>query len=191
MTSNARAAISWLLAGCAAVPIAGPLHELAHLLAYHAAGMPEVVLHFNTVSGASPDHPGWALAAGAAAGPVMTLAIVAACIVGVWRLGPKPGLIAMGLVAPFRTFVPASWLVIHTLWGKANDANFDELNAARAAGWPPQPFMLLEVALVVAAIWWLVRAMPLDQRRMNVAAVAIGGGLGIAVYWTLGPLVLP
>ncbi|HEY2824653.1 MAG TPA: hypothetical protein VGI83_03820 [Gemmatimonadales bacterium] len=174
-----------------AVPVAGPLHELAHLLAYYAVGVPEAVLHFNTVDGASPNHPGWALAVGAAGGPLMTLAIVGACVLGVRRVGPNPALVGMGLVAPFRTLVPAFWLVIHTLWGRANDANFDELNVARALRWPPQPLMLLEIAIVATAIWWLVQAMPRQNLRLNVASLGLGGALGIGLYWAVGPLLLP
>ena len=191
MNSTLRGARPWLLWSALAIPVGTLLHELTHYVAYQWSGVHEVVLHFNRVDGASPDHPAWALAAPALAGPLLTLLILGACGVVIWRRGPAPAFAAFGLVTPFRTFVPAAWLVIHALWGRANDANFDELNAMRALKWPRPPVMLLEIALTALGVAWVVRSIPREQRKLAILSSAIGGGLGIAAWWTLGPLVLP
>ena len=175
-----------------AVPLSVVLHELGHLAAYRVLGIPGVVLHFSHVSGAGPDHPGWALATAEGAGPLATLAIVAICAILAATRGTGPATVALGLVAPFRVVVAAAWLSVHTVWGTGNSANFDELNLSRAMGWPAQPVILLELALVALALWWLTRALPPERRRALLASIILGGGLGVAAYWlALGPLLLP
>lgn len=196
--------------GAIAFPIAVLLHELGHFGAYVAFGFPDPVLgccsaswsgagEFATlfragdVEAAAAIAEPWQGAVGAAAGPVVSYLILIACVLAVRRFGPGPLslVFAVGLVTPFRWTWPFPILYL-VLRGARVSWGPDEMIVAALTGIPQSFFIVLALASLVLGYWFLVSAIPRDQRVRTLVPTLVGSVLG-GVLWVpwLGPLLLP
>ena len=194
--------------GTIAFPIAVLLHELGHFAAYTAFGFPDVVLRFASVGwkgsgkfisliragdveGATAIAQPWQVAVGAAVGPIVTCLTVIACVLAVRRLGPLSLILGVGLVAPLRWLV-AIPLLAQKLRGERRNSNVDEGWIAEVTGIPESLLVVLGLACLLLGYWFLVTAIPRDQRVRTVVPTLVGVALGgpLWVLW-LGPLLLP
>ena len=196
--------------GAIAFPIAVLLHELGHLVADAAAGLPEPVLHFGSagwtgsgefrrlwrkgdVEGAAVIAEPWQVALGAAAGPLVSYLVIIACVLAVRRFGPGPFslVLGIGLVTPLRWLIAIPILALK-LTGERRMSNVDEGWVAMITGIPESLLLLPGLACLVLGYWFLVTAIPRGKRLRILAPTSTGlvlGGL-LWVQW-LGPLVLP
>ncbi len=188
--------LAWATVAAVSAPLAILLHELGHYLAAAAFGFPGRALHYASATSAAgtAGFPAWQLGVEAAAGPFVTLAIVAACSYAVHRLGPRPWVVAPAFAAGVRTAVLGSAYLFVRLRRPAAtlSPNFDEFNVARAFGAPPELLVALSVLLILTAWLFLFRRMARGQRALPLLAIAVGAATGIALYGTmLGPALLP
>ena len=196
--------------GVIGFPIAVLLHELGHFAAFVAFGFPDPVLgccsagwsgagefarlfRAGDVEAAAAIVPPWQEAVASAAGPIVSYLTLIICVLAVRRFGPGPLslVFAVGLVTPFRwTWVfPILYLMLRgarVSWGP------DELIVAALTGIPQFFFIVLALASLVLGYWFLVSAIPREQRVRTVVPTLVGSVLG-GVLWVswLGPLLLP
>ena len=204
---------SWwaAVAGTAiAFPIAVLLHELGHFGANVALGLPDPVLRYASASwsgssefrqlwragdveAAAAIAEPWQVAVSAAAGPLVSYAVLLACVLAVRRFGPGPLslVFAIGFVTPFRWTwsLPVLYLILRgqrVTWGP------DEISAAALTGIPQWPVILIGLASLVLGYWFIVTAIPRGRRLRTVVPTLVGAALG-SVIWILwlGPLLLP
>lgn len=204
---------SWWAAGAGgavAFPIAVLLHELAHLVVYRIFGFPNLALRYAAVSwegtgefmrlwqagdfeGAAAIVEPWQVATGTAAGPIVSYLLVIGCVLAVRRFGPGPFsvVLGVGLVTPLR-WVGAIPILAAKARGARFTSNTDEGWVAMITGIPESILLLLGLACLLLAFWFLVAAVPRD-RRMRVLVPTSGGVVLGGLLWALwlGPLVLP
>lgn len=196
--------------GAIACPLSIVLHELGHFGAYVALRLPDPVLHFASagwtgasefkrlwrsadLEAAAAIAQPWQVAVGTAAGPVVTYLTVIACVLAVRRWGPGPGALVfgLGLAAPLRWLIGIPVLYLN-LRGNRTTSNTDEGWVAAITGIPETLLFLLGLACLLLACWFLVKAIPRNQRVGVVVPTLAGIVLG-GVVWVswLGPRILP
>jgi hypothetical protein len=188
-------AAAWAALAAVVAPVTVVLHEAGHLFAGLAFGIPGVRLHFASVSSDAVAFgaPEWQRAAMAGAGPLVTMAIVLGCCIAIARLGPRPLVVATGLVAGVRSLaiciVYLRARLLHP--GAPLQGSFDEVNAARGLGLSPELVIGVSTVVLAAAFAFIVRSLPPGERAEPFVAVSLGGGAGIALYLhLLGPMIL-
>lgn len=193
--SSWRDSSLWLWFGAAvlAAPATIVLHELGHFIAAHTFGFPDVVLHHGSVSDGAAEngYPRWQIGLKAAAGPLVTLAVVLGCCYAVTKVGPRPWAIAPAFAAGLRSVAIGGAYMFTRLRFPGSRGNFDELNAARGLGLSADLVVAANVGLLVAAWVFLIRRIP--QRRLRVLGATTAGavtGLALYIAW-LGPTLLP
>ncbi len=203
----------WLAGVCGgaiAFPFAVMLHELGHFGAFTAFGFPDPVLRFASASWSGSGEFGrliragdveaaaalvqpWQVAVGVAAGAIVTYLTVIACVLAVRRFGPGPLslVLGIGLVSPAR-WLGAIPLLALKLSGRRFTSHTDEGWLAVLTGIPESLLFLLGLACLLLGYWFLVTAIPRDQRVRVVVPTLLGVVLGglLWVLW-LGPLLLP
>ena len=198
--------------GAIAFPIAVLVHELGHFVAFAAFGFPGPVLRYASTSwsgsgefdrliragdveaAAALVQP-WQMAAGVAAGVIVTYLTIIACVFAVRRFGPGPLslVLGVGLVTPLR-WLGAIPIFVSKLRGTLQvPSNTDEGWLAALTGIPETLLLLLGLTCLLLGYWFLVTAIPRGRRirvviPTLVGSVAVGGPLW--VLW-LGPLILP
>ena len=199
--------LKWLRAGFAAAPLGILLHELGHYLVYLAMDVPNLALHYETVTWDSQEFwdavgredfaaaaavaPVWGVALAAAAGPLVTYAMVAACCYGCTRWHPYPVLVAIGYLSPLRILVG---LVhgVRVLLGHDPVASYDEVRVAALTGIPVQLLVAFGLLVVVISGAWLARYLPRGRRRVAVVSMLAGAVAGTGLYLGyVGPWMLP
>ena len=194
--------------GAIAFPIAAMLHELGHFVAFRALGFPDVVLRFSSVrwtglgefqrlmrtgdlEGAIEIAPPWQVAAGAAAGPIVTYLTVIACVLATRRFGPHSLILGVGLVSPIRFLVAIPFFAFELL-GKPTAPRADEALVALATGIPVSILFLAGLACLLLGYWFLITAIPGGRRLQALVPTSVGLVLG-GLLWALwlGPLLLP
>ncbi|HEY5721854.1 MAG TPA: hypothetical protein VIT45_05985 [Allosphingosinicella sp.] len=187
------AAVLGLLA-FAFTPVTILLHELGHLAIAFASGLP-AELHPASVSGGAhvgSGQPSALIALQAAGGPLVTVAMsLAAGLLYVRNPGRRWAL-AFAVAAASRLFVAAAWLVLRLVLlvlGRpyGGTPNFDEHNAARALGWPPEIAAMAATLFAVGLVAWLARHLTRGRRIAALAAMAAG----IVAANVLWPMVAP
>jgi hypothetical protein len=201
----------WLLTAAVAGPVGVVLHELGHYAAAVALGLPDVRLHFSSVSYANSEefwqtlaagdraaaaaiHPLAYAAATALAGPVVTALLSLACafVLAVSRPAEVVAAFcsAMALTAGIRSSVS----VYYMFWVRPTfpDArpSFDEIDAARA--FDIQIDWIVWPTLACIAVSWILTLPRLRPNWWLKAPIAlVTPVLGIALWSQVGPFVLP
>lgn len=207
-TSRWRTALRWGLAGLVATPPSVLPHELGHYLVDVALGLPDVTLHYASVSwsgngafwsairdgdfaAAGEIAPVAGMAVSAGMGPVATYLVVLACcfLCAKWR--PHPLLVAVGYFANIRAIGPGSVFVLQLL-GFGMSSGCDECRVSVLTGIPLGILVLPAIVSLVGAWIWLFRYFPRQHRWTAVASLVLGLALGLAAYaFLVGPLLLP
>lgn len=189
-----RSPAKWFAAAIIAAPLNILAHELGHFLTGLAFHHPRVVLHYTSVSSdaAGAGYPRWQLAIVAAAGPLVTVAIVLLCCYLAARYRPHPLIVAMGLFAPLKFSVGLVFLYYWISGVRNSSPNFDEFIVAKQAGISPFFPIFIGVAVLVGGWFLLVRSIPKSERILALAASIVGAIAGLALYGGLiGPWLLP
>lgn len=194
--SRIRRFLAWGGVAALAAPLGIILHELGHFVTAKAFGFPDLVFHYASVTdrAAEVGMPAWQQGVNAVAGPLVTLAIVLGCCVVARLRGPSPLAIAPAFAAGIRTFVVCGGFLIGRVLRphQVPRGNFDELNAARHLGIPPEVVTGASFLLLVLAWAYLTRRIPRSERWMALGAITMGTVAGIVLYvqW-IGPMLLP
>ena len=195
-SARRRTALRWGVAGVLAPPLTVPPHELGHYLVYAWLGLPDVALHYGSVSwtGSSAfwdaigqgDHaaaaaiaPVSGVATAYAMGLVATyLVVLACCWLSVkWR--PHPLLVAVGYLSSFR--ITASLAVLVLPWfGVTVRSTCDECQLSILTGVPVAVLTLPGLVSLVGAGIWPARCFPRREstRRRSLTGARIRCGLG-------------
>ena len=199
--------VKWSLAGFAGGSLTILPHELGHYLVYLAIDVPNLALHYESVSwdsqefweavgredyaAAAVSAPIWGVALALAAGPLVTYAMVAACCYGCdrWRLYPV--LVAVGYLCPLRLLV-ALVHGVRVLLGHEPSASYDELRVAALTGIPVQVLVAFGIIVVAISGAWLARYLPRGRRTVAVVSMLAGAVAGTVLYMGyVGPWLLP
>ena len=199
--------LEWSLAGLAVPPLAILPHELGHYLVLLAMDVPNLAMHYETVSWDSREFweavrredymtaadiaPIWGVALSSAAGPLVSYAMVAGCCYGCVRWRPYAVLVAVGYLCPLRLLVG----VLHgvrVLLGGDPPASYDELSVAALTGIPVQVLVGFGVAVVCISGAWLAKYLPRGRRALAVASMLAGAVFSAVLYLGyVGPWLLP
>ena len=199
--------VKWSLAGFAAGALTILPHELGHYLVYLAIDVPNLALHYESVSwdsqefweavgredyaAATVSAPIWGVALALAGGPLVTYAMVAACCYGCDRWRPYPVLVAVGYLCPLRIVV-ALMHGVRVLRGHDPSAGYDELRVAALTGIPVQVLVAFGIIVIAISGAWLARYLPRGRRTMAVVSILAGAGAGTVLYLGyVGPWLLP
>lgn len=187
----------WTLWSFLLTPLTLLLHEVGHLLAGLAFGLPGLQLHFSHVShGDVADRSAAVLSTIGFAGPLVTLVLALSGMAWVSLRKPSPWAFALVIAAASRFALAAPYTVFATLArlrGERMPAHgFDEYRAAEALGWSGLGALGVTTAFVMVVLVWLAVRLPRGQRR----AAWIGLLLGVVLGWVLwlgflGPALLP
>ena len=199
--------IKWSLAGFAAGALAILPHELGHYLVYLAMDVPDLALHYETVTWDSQEFwdavrredfaaaaavaPVWGVALASAGGPLVTYAMVAACCYGCARWHPYPVLVTVGYLSPLRILV-ALGHGVRVLLGHDPAASYDEVRVAALTGIPVQLLVALGIIVIAISGVWLARYLPRGRRTVAVVSMLVGAVVSTGLYLgCVGPWLLP
>ena len=199
--------LEWSLAGLAVPPLAILPHELGHYLVLLAMDVPNLVMHYATVSWDSREFweavrredyataadiaPIWGVALSSAAGPLVSYAMVAGCCYGCVRWRPYAVLVAVGYGCPLRLFVGVQHGVLVLLGGDP-PARYDELHVAELTGIPVQVLVGFGVAVICISGAWLAKYLPRGRRTLAVTSMLAGAVFSAVLYFGYaGPWLLP
>ncbi len=184
--------------GAIAAPATILLHELGHFLAGLALGTPDIALHYGSVSDSAAESgfPAFRVGVQALAGPVVTILLMAACVVALRKSPEHPLFFTALFAAPIRFAVGAVYLYFvaaAAFQGIApGQPNFDEFKAAQMLNFPVVPLLVAELVLTLALWSWAARRLSNAIRWPALAGTAIGIIAGIGIWIAvLGPLLLP
>ena len=206
-SSRAATLLAWSLAGLAVPPLVILPHELGHCLVLLAIDVPNVAMHYGSVSWDSREFweairredygtaadiaPIGGVALSLAAGPLVSYAMVAGCCYGCARWRPHPVLVAVGYGCPLRVLVGVQHGVIVLLGGDP-PADYDELALAALTGIPVQALVGSGVAVVCVSGAWLAKYLPRGRRTLAVASMLAGAVFSAVLYLGyVGPWLLP
>lgn len=183
--------------GFAVAPLTIIAHELGHYGMGLILGSPDLALHYGSVSDTAREQGVSSIRIGAQAlaGPVVTLLIMGACVLGL-RKAVHPIYVAALIAAPIRFAVGAVYLgfsIVAAMRGEPRgQPNFDEFNAAQALGFSLEPLLVFELAATVVIWLWMFRRLPKGSRISPILGATVGVGLGIGAWiGFLGPWLLP
>lgn len=184
VSDRAGPGVGYAIAMMVAVPAAGILHEIGHLVAALLGGFEQVSLRPMLVRAVFEGEPlAWQVAV-KVAGPIMTLALVtlgaAACVRG--KLAPWS--IALACAAPMRHFASLLF-VVSALLGRPLATPSDEAHIAQLTGtsiW----WGALAGVTTLAFGWWAasvaLRRLPKSDLGVAIGGLSTGAGLGWASY---------
>ena len=206
-TSRSTVALEWGLGGLLAAPFAVLPHELGHYVVLLMLGVPDLALHYSTVTwdlqefweavqradlgAAASVAPIWGIVISDAVGPLITYAIVAVCCYGCARWRPHPGLVAVALLAQARIAVGVIHMV-REMFDMSRPTNYDELRVSILTGIPVEVFVTFGLVVLLASGTWLLRYFPAGARLVAVISMVGGMGASMLLYARVfGPWLLP
>jgi hypothetical protein len=131
-------------------------------------------------------YPAWQRGVRAAAGPVVTWAMIVAGAVAARRHPRSVWAVTLGLVAPVRSALVAGGLLVSAALGRPlAAANLDEIDAATLLGFPAGPLLAVSGAGAAVAWWLVVRSLPAGRRSRIIGAAGVGGAAGLGLYLAL------
>ena len=205
--SRRTVVLRWGLGGLVAAPFAVLPHELGHYLVLLGLGVPDLALHYSTVTWGLQEYwvaiqredfdaaaavaPIWGVTLADAIGPLITYAVVAACCYGCARWRPQPALVAVAFLAQARIAVGVRHVARKAL-GVERPTNYDELRVAIVTGIPVEVFVVFGLVVLFVSGLWLARCFPRGQRVAAVASMTGGMAASLFLYANVvGPWLLP
>lgn len=178
-------------------PLTIVAHELGHFGAGLVLGTPDLALHYGSVSDSAREQgfPAARIGAQALAGPVVTLLIMAACVLGL-RKHAHPVFVVALIAAPIRFAVGAVYLAfslqVAIQGGTPGQPNFDEFKAAQALGFAVEPLLIAELVATIGIWTWMFRRLDRVRRWSSLSGAVAGVALGIGAWIAfIGPWLLP
>lgn len=205
--SRRATALEWGLGGLIAAPFAVLPHELGHYVVLLMLGVPDLALHYSTVTwdlqefweavqrgdleAAGAVVPVWGVVLSDAVGPLSTYLVVAVCCYGCATWRPHPGLVAVAFLAQARIAAGVIHVAREAL-GVERPTNYDELRVAILTGVPVEVFVGFGVTVLLVSGTWLARQFPAGGRVVAVGSMTAGIGAGMFLYARVyGPWLLP
>lgn len=191
-----RRAIGWAAWPLLLVPATIFLHEAGHFLAALAFGFPELAMHFSTIShGDVTDRPGWQSGMVGMAGPLITYLAIAAGICFNRRMPDARWPMAFAAAAASRLLVGVPYSVMSlamlAFGHRLNPPAFDEYKAGVMLGLPGNALLGLSAIIFFATLAWLALRLPKGERSAAWPGLLVGTALGWALWFTVGPVLLP
>ncbi|HKX82887.1 MAG TPA: hypothetical protein VJL58_01595 [Pyrinomonadaceae bacterium] len=175
--------------GIIAVPLTILTHELGHFAAYHLFGAANVRLHSASVSADKEMLSAGQTAAANILGPLISyLTIVLAYFltkkryVAFW--------IIVALAAPLGRIVNAVYIYFRAL-GYQPKPNFDEFNFAAGLGFDPLLIAVPTMVIVIGTFIYFGRKGWIEGGIRELASLLLGLVPGVAVWFAIGPYLLP
>lgn len=195
--SGFATALTYAAYGAVVAPLTIVAHELGHFGVGLLLGTPDLALHYGSVSDTAREQGFSAASIGvqALAGPVVTLLIMAACVLGL-RKRVHPLFVVTLIAAPIRFAVGAVYLAFSLQaaieGGARGQPNFDEFKAAQALGFAVEPLLIFELVATVAIWIWMFRRLERGTRLVSLLGATVGIAVGIGLWIAyIGPWLLP
>lgn len=188
--NNTISKIGWYsIIGIVAVPFSIVSHELGHYLAYVGFGVEGVVLRSASVSADKSALTRGQIAFATAIGPVITyVSLIAAGVL--LRYKYLPFLVMLGLAAPLGRVVNFVYVYLRAV-GYQPNPNFDEFNFARAIGVDPLFVAVPTAIAILITLVYFGRVAWKKEGAAGLIASVLGVALGLAVWFVVGPILLP
>lgn len=187
----------WALWSLVLTPFTLVLHEVGHLLAGSAFGLPGLELHFSHVShGDVSDRSALVLSTVGFAGPAVTIALALSGMAWVSFRKASPWAFALVIAAASRLALAAPYTILSVLARLRGERlpphGFDEYRAAEALGWPGLSALGVTTTFVFLVLVWLTVRLPRGQRLAAWVGLLSGVVLGWVIWMgSLGPALLP
>jgi hypothetical protein len=177
-------------------PVTIVAHEFGHLLVALLLGLPEPALHFSHIShGDISGRPMWQSGLVGIAGPLVTAGFILFAMLWVRRRGADRWAFALAAAAASRFFVGVPYTLAVALAAargvRLEPPQFDEYKAGEALGASGNLMLLVSTLLFFTAIGWLALRLPRGSRGVAWTGLFIGTVTGWALWFTVGPLLLP
>lgn len=181
--------IRYITIALVVVPLTIVTHEFGHFVVYKAFGASSVVLHAFSVTAEKDALSSGQIALAAITGPVISYITIAAAIYFTHkRYVPFWGIV--GLAAPIGRVVNFIYVYFRTA-GYDPNPNFDEFNFSRAIGVDPLGPAAITCVAVVAVFVYFSRAAWKAGRYSEIFSLILSIAIGLAVWSSVGPLILP
>lgn len=181
--------IRYISIALAVVPLSIVTHEFGHFVVYKAFGASSVVLHAFSVSAEKDALSSGQIALAAITGPIITYITIAVAIY-ITRKKYLPIWLIAGLAAPIGRIVNFIY-VYFRVSGYDPNPNFDEFNFSRAIGVDPLGLAAITCVAVLAVFAYFLRAAWRAGRYSEIFSLIVSIAIGLAVWSSVGPLVLP
>ena len=189
MNQNVARLLTYTVIGIVAVPLSILTHELGHFAAYHIFGAGNIQLHSASVSADKEMLSGGQIAAANILGPLITYLTIAIAYfltrrryIAFW--------VILALAAPIGRIVNAIYTFFRAL-GYQPNPNFDEYNFAKNLGFEPLLISIPTILIVIGTFVYFGRKGWVEGGIREVGALVLSLASGIAVWFTVGPYLLP
>ncbi len=184
------AKIGWCaLLGIFGVPFSIVSHELGHYLAYIFLGAENVILRSASVAADKSSLTNGEIAFATALGPIITYVTIVVSAV-VLRYRYVSFLIILGLAAPLGRIVNFVYVYLR-IAGYQPNPNFDEFNFATALQFDPLFVAVPTLIAVVGTLGYFGFIAWKNGGLGEISAAIAGVVVGLAVWFQIGPLILP
>jgi hypothetical protein len=181
--------IRYIAIALVVVPLSIVTHEFGHFVVYKAFGASNVVLHAFSVSAEKDALSSGQIALAAISGPIITYMTLAAAIYCTHK-NYIPFWVIAGLAAPIGRIVNFIYVYFRAA-GYDPNPNFDEFNFSRAIGVDPLGLAAITCVAVVAVFVYFLRAAWKASRYSEIFSLIVSIAIGLVVWSSAGPLVLP
>lgn len=181
--------LKYLLLGILTVPLSIFTHELGHYFAYLAFGAGNVQLHSVSVSADKENLTHLQIAFASFLGPIITYITIALCFF-VTRKEYKIFWMFLALAAPIGRIVNFIYVALR-LAGNTPNPNFDEFNFSKSIGIDPLILSVFTVIIVCVTFFIFLRRAYAEDGLAEIGRLAFGIAAGLAVWATVGGLLLP
>jgi hypothetical protein len=175
--------------GIVAVPLSIVTHELGHLFAYIVLGAANVQLHSASVTADKEMLSSGQIAAANMLGPLISYFTIGLAYVLTKRRYLAFWMI-LALAAPIGRIVNAVYLYFRALGYRPNPS-FDEFNFATNLGFEPVLISVATVLIVIATFVYFFRKGWTEGGVREVVSLVLSLIAGVAVWFTVGPIILP
>ena len=184
------AKVGWYaLLGIIAVPVSILSHELGHYLAYIFFGAETVIMRSASVAADKSALSNPEIAFATAIGPVITyLTIMFAALALRYRY--VPFLLILGLAAPLGRIVNFVYVYLR-IAGYQPNPNFDEFNFATALRFDPLLVAVPTLIAVLGTLGYFGFTAWKKGGLLEIMSAVAGIVVGLAVWFLVGPLILP
>ncbi len=175
--------------GIATVPLSIITHELGHFLAYFFFGAANIQLHSVSVSADKEALNNFQIAVVAITGPVITYFTIgiAAFLTGKTY---RPFWVMLALAAPLGRIVNFIYIGFR-LAGYNPNPNFDEFNFSKNLSIEPLLLSIVTCLLILATLIYFLKKTWRANGFIEVVSVIFGLAVGVAVWFSVGGLILP
>lgn len=191
-----RKLVAWGAWPLILVPLTIVLHELGHLVTALILGFPDAAIHFSHIShGDISERASWQSGVVGLAGPLTTATLLLSGVGLILRRPHSRFGYGLAVASASRFFVGVPYTIANLIalasGRKLEPPAFDEYKAGEALGWSGNLTLGASAALFFLVIAVLLVKPPKGERLLGWLGLVAGTIGGWALWFSLGPVLLP